>query len=112
MKYFILILLICTQSIISNIAYCYDGSTKAAVTIAGGIIKAQHTENTKKFKRKNCPVCKGKGWYMSGDDITKVICGYCEPEEVTHPPVIITGPSLPKCNGPQCNQKSSSILKR
>jgi hypothetical protein len=23
-------------------------------------------------------VCKGKGWYISGDGIKKVDCGYCE----------------------------------
>lgn len=58
----------------------YYGSTTAPVTIAGGIIKAKHTaENTQKYKRKDCPVCKGKGWYMSGDNIKKIDCTYCEP---------------------------------
>lgn len=57
----------------------YYGSTTATVVIAGAIVKAKHEqENTKKYKRKDCPVCKGKGWYISGDDITKVNCGYCE----------------------------------
>jgi hypothetical protein len=57
----------------------YYGSTTAAVVTAGAIVKAKHEqENTKKYKRKDCPVCKGKGWYISGDDITKVNCGYCE----------------------------------
>jgi hypothetical protein len=58
----------------------YHGSTTGAVTLAGAIIKAKHTDNVKKYKRKDCPVCKGKGWYMSGDGISKVNCGYCEPE--------------------------------
>ncbi len=78
-------------------AYGYNGSTTAVVTIVGGIIKSHQVENTKKYKRKDCPVCKGKGWYMSGDEIKKVDCGYCEPEnksdsesEVVHPPVIIS----------------------
>ena len=56
----------------------YYGSTTASVTIAGGIIKAKHVESNKKYKRKDCPVCEGKGWYISGDKITKVNCGYCE----------------------------------
>lgn len=60
--------------------YEYSGSTQAAVSIVGGIIKAKHSTNEKKYPRKNCPVCKGKGWYISGDDITKVPCGYCEEE--------------------------------
>lgn len=55
-------------------------TTLPAVVLAGGIIKAKHVEVIKKYKRKNCPVCKGKGWYISGDDISKVNCGYCEPE--------------------------------
>lgn len=76
--------------------YGYNGSTTAPVTLAGGIIKAKHSDSTKKYKRKDCPVCKGKGWYISGDGIKKVDCGYCEPDktgqepsEITHPPVIL-----------------------
>ena len=61
----------------------YYGSTTAPVTIAGAVIKAQSVETTTKYKRKDCPVCKGKGWYMSGDNIKKVDCGYCEPEKST-----------------------------
>lgn len=63
----------------------YQGSSTASVVIAGGIIKAQNTEFSKKYKRKDCPVCKGKGWYISGDKITKVDCGYCEPEQAELP---------------------------
>lgn len=59
----------------------YYGSTTAPVTIAGGIISAKHVQEiTKKYKRKDCPVCKGKGWYMSGDGIKKIDCSYCEPD--------------------------------
>jgi hypothetical protein len=75
----------------------YYGSTTAPVTLVGGIIKAKHIqENTKKYKRKDCPVCKGKGWYMSGDGISKVDCGYCEPEKTEIPktkPLIQSGGS-------------------
>jgi hypothetical protein len=60
----------------------YYGSTTAPVTLSGGIIKAKSIDEVaKKYKRKDCPVCKGKGWYMSGDSIKKVDCGYCEPPE-------------------------------
>lgn len=59
----------------------YYGSTTAVVTLSGAIIKAKDVEHTKKYKRKDCPVCKGKGWYLSGDKIKKVDCGYCEPDE-------------------------------
>lgn len=71
-------------------------STTAAVTATGSIIKCRDLDtNAKKYKRKDCPVCKGKGWYISGDGIKKVDCGYCEPEVgqaekvIVHPPVIL-----------------------
>ncbi len=59
----------------------YVGSTTAAVVLSGGIVAAQHVNVEKKYKRKDCPVCKGKGWYLSGDSISKVPCGYCEPDK-------------------------------
>jgi hypothetical protein len=62
----------------------YYGSTTAPVTLAGGIIKAKHSQEvTKKYKRKDCPVCKGKGWYISGDGIKKIDCQYCEEAPTT-----------------------------
>jgi hypothetical protein len=64
----------------------YYGSTTAPVVIAGGIIKAKHVHEAEtKYRRKDCPVCKGKGWYMSGDDIKKIECNYCEPEKGAMP---------------------------
>ena len=58
----------------------YKGNTLASVVLAGGVIKAAASDNTvTKHKRKDCPVCKGKGWYMSGDGIKKIECTYCEP---------------------------------
>ena len=55
-------------------------STTAVVTFTGGIIKAkQQDAAVEKYKRKDCPVCKGKGWYLSGDGIAKINCQYCEP---------------------------------
>lgn len=71
----------------------YYGSTTAPVVLAGGVIKSKHVdESQKKYKRKDCPVCKGKGWYMSGDGIKRVDCGYCEPEkgQVSQNPVSAT----------------------
>jgi hypothetical protein len=74
-------------------SYDYHGSTTASVVISGGIIKAQNINIEKKYKRKNCPVCKGTGYYISGDKITRVDCGYCEPEKtqsvIVHPPAIL-----------------------
>lgn len=70
-------LLICSTTLFASTATNYS-STLSAVIIAGGIIKAQHSDIVKKYKRQDCPVCKGKGWYMSGDNISKVDCGYCE----------------------------------
>lgn len=60
-----------------------DYSTTAVVTLVGGKIAASATDvvPAKKYKRKDCPVCKGKGWYISGDGIAKVSCGYCEPDD-------------------------------
>lgn len=68
----------------------YSGSTKASVILAGGVIKAQNTVVDKKYKRKDCPICKGTGWYISGDGIKKVDCGYCEPDKTAN--VITTQP--------------------
>ena len=49
------------------------------------------TKQVEKYKRKDCPVCKGKGWYISGDGIAKVDCGYCEeePKENIQEPVVV-----------------------
>lgn len=81
--------LICSISLglfgVSN----YNGSTTAIVNLVGGIIKTQHIEIIKKYKRSECPVCKGKGYYISGDDITKVPCGYCEPDKTGKSNIII-----------------------
>lgn len=91
----------------------YEGSTTAAVTLVGGIIKSTHIDNIeKKYKRKDCPVCKGTGKYLSGDSIKMVDCGYCEPDKksgspetttIYHPPIIIS--DSPKCSGPNCRLK-------
>ena len=64
----------------------YEGSTTASVTLVGGIIKSSHIEpSDKKYKRKDCPVCKGSGKYLSGDGIKMVDCGYCEPDKMSPP---------------------------
>lgn len=58
----------------------------AAVTLAGGIIKNKSSDTEiKKYPRKDCPVCEGKGWYMSGDGIKKIECQYCEPSKEEPP---------------------------
>ena len=73
----------------------YTGTSTAVVTVVGGVIKGSSVVVVQKYKRKDCPVCKGKGWYMSGDNITKVPCGYCEPDKQ-----IPQSPST--CNGDKC----------
>lgn len=95
----ILLCSIASNAIFSS--YDYNGSTIAAVTLAGGIISAQHSTIEKKYKRKDCPVCKGKGWYISGDDITKVPCGYCEPD-TDQAPTAKSQVKIKKCNNPNC----------
>jgi hypothetical protein len=82
----------------------YQGSTLAPVIIAGSVVKHEGSEITKKYKRKDCPVCKGTGKYLSGDGIKMVDCGYCEPEnkeEVIHPPIVIYGKKN-ECENPKC----------
>ena len=87
----------------------YEGSTTSAVILAGGIIKSTHIDvSDKKYKRKDCPVCKGTGYYISGDGIKKVDCGYCEPDKkesvISTPNKVITHSQAPssKCNSPNC----------
>lgn len=72
-------ILICSSLFLSQAHYY--GSSTAAVTLAGAVIAANNMDIVKKYKRKDCPVCKGKGWYMSGDNIKKIECQYCENNE-------------------------------
>jgi hypothetical protein len=95
-------------SVLLYSGYGYNGSTTAPVTLVGGIIKAKHIDKEKKYPRKDCPVCKGTGKYLSGDGIKMVDCGYCEPESkdsVTHPEIKLYGES-DKCTNPNCKCKS------
>lgn len=94
MNKFILPLLIGSLLVASD--YGYNGSTSAVVTLVGGIMKTKHVDKEKKYPRKNCPVCKGSGRYLSGDGIKMVDCGYCDPSiksdsdsEVTRPPILL-----------------------
>lgn len=111
-----LICLVLIGSALTVYGQKYDGSTTAAVTIAGGVIKAQSVVVDKKYKRKDCPVCLGKGYYISGDKITKVDCGYCEPDSkksetpaaeklkvIIHPPVNFQ---------PNCTTGTCSTIRR
>ena len=78
--------------------YHYYGSTTGPVTLAGGIIKAKHVQEViQKYKRKDCPVCKGKGWYMSGDGILKIYCTYCEEDKgsISIGPIKSVTPKVP-----------------
>lgn len=73
----------------------YSGGTLAPVILAGSVIKHSGTEIINKYPRKDCPVCKGKGWYLSGDGIEKVPCGYCIPDKSEVKDSI-------KCANPDC----------
>lgn len=79
-----ILLLIFFNTIIFSSTYNpqFSGDSKAVVTTIGGIIRAQRTnEIEKKYPRKNCPICKGKGYYISGDGISKIECVYCEADK-------------------------------
>ena len=55
-------------------------STTSVVVVVGAVMMSENlTPEQIKYKRKDCTVCKGKGWYMSGDKIKKIECTYCEP---------------------------------
>lgn len=113
MNKFIIPVLLCSITSTSLfVAYEYNGSTTAAVTLAGAVVSAQHINIEKKYKRKDCPICKGKGWYMSGDDISKVDCGYCEPEttESIQAEVIIKKCKNPNCQCKNCDCKNCGCL--
>jgi len=59
----------------------YSGGSLAPVIIAGTVVKNEDNIVIQKYKRKECPVCKGTGKYLSGDGIKMVDCGYCEVEK-------------------------------
>jgi glutaredoxin len=91
-----ILILLLISSVSTYGFYQYSGSTTAPVILAGAVVKHMGAEIAQKYKRKDCPVCKGTGKYLSGDGIKMVDCGYCElektsdePSEVTHPPVIL-----------------------
>lgn len=78
-------------------ASAYQGDTTAAVTIVGGILKAKSVVIDKKYPRKECPVCKGTGKYLSGDGIKMVDCGYCDPNIKSEEP---------QCSEQECKTRS------
>lgn len=74
------ILLICVlaSTTACNNTTAYKERSTAVVTLVGAHIKAKDYPIVQKYERKNCPVCKGTGKYLSGDGIKMVDCGYCE----------------------------------
>lgn len=113
-------LLLTASVLIAATDYGYNGSTTAAVALIGGVIKASHIDKEKKYPRKDCPVCKGKGWYISGDGIKKVDCGYCEPEtsDEIQPPAKMSAKKSPfckcencECENCECKPKSVIIVR-
>lgn len=79
----------------------YQGGSTAPVILAGSIVKNIGNEPTKKYPRKNCPVCKGTGKYLSGDGIKMVDCGYCIPDNKSD--VNINKSPHCKCENCDCN---------
>lgn len=77
------LLLFCFTTAIATNATNLNYDATGIVTLVGAKIAAQKDteDKPKKHKRKDCPICKGKGWYISGDGIKKIDCQYCEPEE-------------------------------
>lgn len=94
----VLSILICSVVLYSS--YDFFGSTTSVVTLVGGIIKAKHIDKEKKYPRKDCPICKGTGKYLSGDKIKMVDCGYCEPDVKDLLPA-----EQPVCTGTNCKTK-------
>ncbi len=82
MKKIALFLLVISTTVSTNIDKV---STLSGVCLSGAVLQAKKDTPIVKYKRKDCPVCKGKGWYISGDGIAKVDCGYCEPESEEQP---------------------------
>lgn len=92
----------------------------SAVGLIGGVIKSRHSVNSDaKYQRKDCPVCKGSGWYISGDKITKVDCGYCEedkkkesiPEEVPEEVDIVLPDVSEEIEEEQCEEPGPEEVK-
>ena len=108
-----LLLTLLMSSLIFTSDYGYEGSTIAPVVLGGSIIKSGYVDIDiiKKYKRKDCPVCKGTAKYLSGDGIKMVDCGYCEPEQTM-------GKKSPYCQCENCKckncncQNSTTILKK
>ena len=87
------------------------------------IIYGNSSNVEKKYKRKDCPVCKGKGFYISGDGISKVDCGYCEAEKTSVPklqevkpiPSVLKSSTTtiqPNCPNGNCPSPKQYIIRR
>ena len=73
----------------------FQASSVSAVSFIGGVIKARHdVPEDAKYPRKDCPVCKGTGSYISGDGIEEVDCGYCVPDKAQPEPTAPEDPPL------------------
>jgi hypothetical protein len=109
MNKYLMALLICAISTSTISAYEYAGSTTGVVVVVGSIIKGLESPVKTKYKRKDCPVCLGKGYYVSGDGIMKVDCGYCEPDKNT-----ASSQPLPlkKCDKYGCPAPPKTSLKK
>jgi hypothetical protein len=100
-----LLCLLLIGSVVVFSDYDYNGSTTAVVATVGGIIKSKHIDKEKKYPRKDCPVCKGTGKYLSGDGIKMVDCGYCESDSKEQSPNTNMAESK-SCTNPNCKCKN------
>lgn len=87
----------------------YAGSTTGVVVVVGSVIKGLESPIKTKYKRKDCPICLGKGYYISGDGIMKVDCGYCEPDKNTASQQPLP---LKKCDKYGCPTPPKTSLKK
>lgn len=69
----------CNKTIEKQYIHDFYTTEVAAVIVHEGIINpGKETTVTTKYKRADCPECKGTGIIVSGDGIHKQTCPYCE----------------------------------
>jgi hypothetical protein len=107
----------------------YKGSTTAAVTLAGSILKTKNLEiETEKVPRSKCPKCKSKGEIPTGDwNHPFIPCDNCYDDkknkdiddikydpsiEVIHDPIIIQAPPPPSPSTKSSKPQTKSIINK
>lgn len=76
----------CTKEVEKHYVHDFYTTEVAAVIIHEGIVNPSKTSTiTTKYKRADCPECKGTGVIVSGDGIHKQTCPYCEADKPDSP---------------------------